>query len=386
MRELFNTDRTLYWIAIDIANQAGHDKKLFNERVDIVFDGLSELKAFNTASKNTDYLQVAFMQLAEFDNYSSLDSKYEFKNAVNALFQYLETGHTDHMVYLDASNQALQMYAVLTGDKKTASTCNLANGNTIADAYRLLANAMNRQMNVNCFTRSNCKKALMTTMYGKRGAEFNILEVMFPESDDILASFSALTGFELTWFEEEECWILPELTQAFKDALLDIAPRAMTAMDAIQELNNEEVGVYYWTMPDGFKVKYDVLSTMSVEIDATTKGGNPINFQYSIDLYAPSKKNAGMAPNVVHSVDGYVARQMVERMCGKYITTIHDAFGSHPADCDLMVQNYKDILIEILDTRLLADITGQIIGTEVHVSKDTSLTAEDIQNSVYLLS
>ena len=87
-------NRGVYWTSVDIANHFGLDKKSFTDRIQWVKDNLDNLESFE----------------------SDADSQYEFSKAVKAIRIYQQGLLPAHMVYLDASNQALQLYAVLTGD------------------------------------------------------------------------------------------------------------------------------------------------------------------------------------------------------------------------------------------------------------------------------
>jgi len=360
-------NRGIYWTAVDIANQYGLDKKPFAERVQWVKDNLDNLESFS----------------------NDADSPIEFNTAVKAIRIYQQGKLPAHMIYLDASNQALQLYAILTADRKTASTCNLANGSQMADAYQLLADAMNETMQLTCFNRSICKKALMTTMYGKRNAYTEMLQHMYPRSSTPEIDFEQ--QFKRDIKVDKDCTpMYPEyktMEDAFTEAMLHIAPKAVIAMDAIQALNNEKVGTYYWTLPDGMRVKYDVKTDVEFNFMDYTKNGVAIYVEGTKEVYQPSKLNAGMAPNVIHSVDGYVARELIRRMSkeGKYITTIHDAFACLPEDCDFMRETYRSILLEILDQDLLNNILTQIGGTKIGIQKTGDLTREDVMNSEYFL-
>ena len=360
-------NRGIYWTAVDIANHFGLDKKPFNERVEWVVSNLNTLESFS----------------------SEADSPIEFNTAVKALRIYENGKLPAHMIYLDASNQALQLYAILTADKKTASTCNLANGSNMADAYQLLANAMNKFMKLTCFNRSICKKALMTTMYGKVGAYSEMLSHMYPRSSTPEMDFEEQYSRDIMVDKDSKA-LFPDfmsMEDAFREAMLDIAPKAIIAMDAIQSLNNENIGTYRWELPDGMKVKYDVKTDVDFQYLDYSKNGVKIEVEGVREVYEPSDKNAGMAPNVIHSVDGYVARELIRRMVveGKFITTIHDAFACLPEDCDFMRDTYRDIFLEILDQDLLNDILTQIGNTKIGIQKTGDLTREDIINSEYFL-
>ena len=358
------TNRTNYWTAIDCANQFGLDKSSFDDRVKWVGD-------------NLDVLEI----LAD-----NADSKWEYIKSVKALRQIQVGDFPQHMVYLDASNQALQLYAVLTGDAKTASTCNLNNLDVMADAYQLLADALNKALG-SSLSRENCKKSLMTTMYGKLNGWDKILEDLYPKlsQDEALTYFAQQHNLYMTTNEESGALECPAFANAFNEALLEIAPRAISAMEAIQSLNDENIGTYYWNMPDGFQVKYDVKVPTVIECEAISRSGKVLTLSVTKEIYTPSKVNRGMSPNVIHGVDGWVAREMIRRMNGKFITTIHDAFACHPSDCDLMRKNYADIMVELLHSNVLNDILSQIAGTEVFVNKDNGLTEEMIRTSTYML-
>jgi DNA-directed RNA polymerase len=109
----------------------------------------------------------------------NIDTKDAIRSAKKALDDFASGKQVNHMVYLDASNQALQLYAILTGDLKTAKTCNIAGEKGMADAYQILADIMNSKLKNNnidlILTRTNCKKALMTTMYGKSDGSIEII-------------------------------------------------------------------------------------------------------------------------------------------------------------------------------------------------------------------
>ncbi len=361
------TNRQNYWLAVDCANQFGLDKQSFADRIKWVDENYNNLT--NLANE--------------------ADSKWEYQKSVNAIMQADFNQVPNHMVYLDASNQALQLYAVLTGDKKTAMTCNLANNLSMADAYQLLANAMNRYMNLQCFNRSNCKKALMTTMYGKADAYSEMLSKMYPRSSTPEIDFEEEFKRDV-FIDKDSTQMYPQhmtMHDAFNEAMREIAPKAIVAMDAIQSLNDEKIGVYNWTLPDNFKVKYDVKVEVEINFLDYTKNGIAVEVIGKKDMYRPDAGNRGMAPNVIHSVDGYIARELVKRMNAKglFITTIHDAFACMPEDCDTMRTIYADILIELLHSDLLNDILTQIANTSIRIVKTGDLTEEHIRTSLYYL-
>lgn len=353
------TESGLRYLKIDIANCYGLDKKSYQERIDYVSGNTIE-----------DLIQ----------NEENADSMYEYRNAIEAYIEATELGKpVEHITYLDCTNQALQLYAVLTSCKDTAYLCNISSGNELTDAYGVLANAMNELSGLDIFDRNNCKKALMTTLYGKMDGESEIIKYFLENGivyDDKITD--------------------EELKTTFQTAMRVIAPHAMRAMDVLQSLNHAEIDTYYWTMPDGFKVKYDVKSTQKLDISCKTKSGVKFHFDRDVQIYKGSEFNRGMSPNVIHSVDGYVAREMIRRMtqpCVKFnrnypafITSIHDAFGTHPNNAEEMTYHYTNIMCELNESNLLQDIMSQISGKNMLSIKKNTLTNDMIKASIYKLS
>lgn len=354
----------LEYILIDIANHAGFDKYSYEERIEkakLIAD--EYLLQFINAEGETTTMKKIF-ELA--------DSPFELRNAIEAY----HNNDLNHVVGLDAVNQALQLYGVLTGDLATSSLASLG-VNARTDAYQMLADELNAQMGTTVFTREFCKKALMITLYGSTVAYTKVLEAMKLSSQMELAELIGLPEGSYTddWFE-----------QAFSSAMAKIAPKAVEAMEILQELNNPLIGTYRWVMPDGFKVKYDVKSTQAVEIKATSRSG--INFSYSAShkVYAPSEFNRGMSPNIIHSVDGYVARRMVEKMGDRFISTIHDQFNFKACDASYGQQCYLEIMVELLESDLLNSIILQINPNARTITKSNTLTKEAIMESSYAIS
>ena len=91
MSALQLNNRSQIWLSIDIANQMGYDKKQFQDRVKWVNENLDILESFQDKA----------------------ESPWEFANSCSALRNEIKGIPSDNMVYLDASNQALKLYAVL---------------------------------------------------------------------------------------------------------------------------------------------------------------------------------------------------------------------------------------------------------------------------------
>jgi DNA-directed RNA polymerase len=104
-------------------------------------------------------------------------------------------------------------------------------------------------------------------------------------------------------------------------------------------------------------------------------------------MYGGHKFNAGMAPNVIHSIDGYIVRQL-RRKFHDFLATIHDAYGCHYNFVDDLISLWKDEMIFLLDSNILDDIMSQIANGRKYkkVNKVGTLSARHIIESQYGLS
>lgn len=351
------TERGLFWLKIDLANTFGNDKMLHEEQIEWFDDNIKHI--LDNQFKRNIYIAKA-------------ESPFEFEQVVENYEMYLRNEPVNGLMHVDCSNQALQIYAVLTGDLKTAKVCNLAGENVRADGYQMLADSLNTHFSESFITRKDTKKPMMTTLYGKQKA----WESMHQTLQDNLEK----TDVKSEDFQES-------MNEIFKESMHDIAPNAMDAMDKIQALNNENIGVYHWTMPDGFKVQYDVKSETLVNVERITKSGINIHIEDIITEYKPNKYNAGMAPNVIHSFDGYIARQII-RLSDYFITIIHDDFACHYNFTDNLISNYKNVMINLLENDYLNHVLYEISNGRnfILVKKNNSLTSSHILNSKYGLT
>lgn len=112
-------------------------------------------------------------------------------------------------------------------------------------------------------------------------------------------------------------------------------------------------------------------------------------FTFRTEVNTTVRKGRSLAANVVHSVDAYIAREVVRR-CHKecvQVATIHDSFWTYPGDMNVVRRHFIGVLTEIADSNLLQDILKQITGeTDFEIDKDSDDLADDIRQSEYALS
>jgi DNA-directed RNA polymerase len=351
----------LKWLYVDLANNLGLDKFGLARRVEIGRGIYNKELSYKKLGGDLDSLEMARLTRDKID-------EAKVGNKVNA------------MVYLDASNQAVQLYAIINRSKQLAKVSNMLDNAELIDAYQMLADYLNEEYGTDRYTRKLCKKALMITLYGSQNGHMEIINTV--EEQGKLAEFEAD-------FNAEE----PTFQKVVQSAIADLVPEAVETMGDILEINQRLLKpVYTWTLPDGFHVITRIRrkEELVVDIPLDIQDENAEKERYTIvtKKWGASKYSAALAPNIIHSIDGYLARMVILRFkkLGKFITTTHDAYGVHPNDCDLLVQVYKEELWRIAEDRVFENILSQIVGEEVTIDNLGDLTFDDIKDSVNMLS
>lgn len=327
-----------------IANAYGLSKKSYDDKI----DWFDENKHLLNELINTAKEPHTFRRLVE----------HGWNNYLNDLPVHITCG-------VDASNSQLQMISVLLKDAQTASICNVINdSNEPRDAYLLVANEMTRLFKSKDkhieFTRDHIKQSSMIDGYGA-GKEL----VKKQLKEDMGSLFT------------------DDAVDIFYEAQRNIAPAAAIMKQLFQSCWNEKALSITWTMPDGFVCELKPMQTIKADINLFD--AMPLSMLVQVNLN--TSRNTSLGVSVIHSTDGYVARQMISR-CEFDMYTIHDEFNCHPNYVFDAQKIYRSILAKINDSNLLLDIISDITcvsRTNSTPSKGT-LRSSDILNSQYAIA
>lgn len=260
----------LEYLKIDVANSFGLDKANWEDRL-IWFE------------LNQDKLEELVEQAEE---------KFMYTKAVNAYRKTMRGEPCGHMMFLDATASGLQIMAALSGCKKTAKHVNLINTGKREDVYEHVAREMNQMLKVdNKVDRDLIKKPVMTHYYNKNNQD--------------------------TLDEAQQ--------EAFYKELQDSFTGAEDVKQVLNDVWNSHAYVHEWTLPDGHVSSVKVTEVMATRVEVDEL--DHLTFTYQFENNQPSTRSTSLAPNVVHSIDGYVAREMVRRaqQQGFELVHIHDA-------------------------------------------------------------
>lgn len=404
------------YLRIDIANQFGLDKKLWEERTSWTKDNESRLEAITTKA----------------------DSPVLFAKAVNAYRMAKDGIATGHYMGLDAICSGISLLSALTGCVEGASHTGLVDTGKREDAYTSAVEVMNMYLPEELhltldgsgdLCRGDVKEALMHMAYGSTAS---------PKR-----TFGKGT---------------PQL-KAFYKAADVIAPGAMYALELIQSCWDNDATSYTWTLPDGHVAHTPVMVKMKCKIEVDellTAAGGHATFTHIAKVNQAEENGRALCANITHSVDGFIVAEMAERCNysierlnsvlaildyesvrrihdntetpvdhGKMLATVtvmsltagsvkklsdkellnaftrinymrehapfevipvHDQFGSSPNNMNHVRHHYANIVADLADSNILQDILKEITGDEIVVQKLSNNLGDIIREADYLLS
>jgi hypothetical protein len=403
------------YLLIDAASQFGLDKLRFEERLEWAQAHLNDLEALADKAEEPALYRKAVM-------------------AIRKAQRGLPTGH---MVGLDASCSGIQVMSTITGCVRGAQATGLIDPDRRADAYSEVTQSMSQILGqgVNV-SRSDAKKALMTSFYGSKR-----------QPKDIFGEGTV------------------EL-KAFYQAATEIAPGAWDLLQVLLASWQPWALSHQWQLPDGYEAKVKVMKKVSARIEVEELAG--ASFTYEFYENEGEKKGLSNVANVTHSLDAYVLRSMhrrcnydrplVERCAdliqaeliarhlgeernpcrpegkaGYYweqyhrsgmvdtvilphftaenleqlttehlhalfrlcqgmlqyqpfpLVTVHDEFKCHPNKANWMRWQYREILADLAESNVLDDILTQIYGCPVQYDKLSFNLGDQIKQSNYAI-
>lgn len=327
----------LEYILIAIANAYGLDKITWDKRI-------SWSKQLLTSTPHTKECLI-----------KEADEPILMQKALLAYEDAMNGTPTGYIMGLDATASGIQIMAALIGCPTTASKVNLTDTGKREDVYNMVANKMNKEHQTTV-DRTLVKKPIMTTYYGSK-----------QQPEEVFGKDT------------------PEL-YAFYEVLNKELPGAMAAMSIMQSCWQPYAKKHSWKLPDGHVAQVKVIqaSDKKIEVEELDKA----TFTYRTYINEGTDNGISLAANIVHSIDGYVVREMVRRSHkqGFDLLCIHDSFWASPNHMQKVRQNYVDILCEIADMSLLQDILNQITSSNGSLDKATKDLSKCIAEANYALS
>jgi len=322
--------KPINYLRIAIANARGFDKKTWNQRIAWVKTNEDRLEGL--ASKAKEPLM--------------------YKKAVYAYRDVLAGNPTGYAMGLDCTASGLQIMAAMSGDIKTGKNVNIIDTGKREDIYNKVANEMNKLPGVSV-TRDEVKYPIMTIFYSSTSKPKEI-------------------------FGEDT----PEL-EAFYQVLEHELPGPFEMMEDIQGCMAKNAVEYIWELPDEHKVIAKVLGPedKKIEVEEFDKS----TFKHRCYINKPDPRDKCLAANVIHSIDGYIVRELIRRSDFE-MYTVHDCFFASPNNMQSVRETFVEILAEIADMDLLGSILTEIRGVKTRYTKLSNNLGSKILDSEYGLS
>lgn len=307
------TERGLRAFQIDIANHMGLDKKDYSERLSTV-QSLSNLA--NVKAKKP----ILFAKAVESYNKMTLS----------------DYNSTDYMCQIDATASCLQIQAIIANDSKVAKYTNLTDISKCYDIYGKAAqeiiDLVKSKLQVSDI-RDIVKKAVMTAGYNSQK--------------------------QITVARKELAKKGLRIAQEYLEEIVYTGPKIRQLLKKMNKLfSSVKTDMIKYTMPDGFVVELPNITKNRIFVK-NKEYKYKYMMRYDERGYDYEENWRSLAPNIIHSIDAYICRELIRR-CDFVVYSIHDCFACHPNNIDKLRLTYIELLKEIQSLNMLEYIGKQI--------------------------
>lgn len=318
------------YLRLDIAGSFGLDKLTWDNRLAWFKNNESKLE-----------------QLVE-----EAESPAMFYAGIQAYRQAQQGIPSGYPISLDSTASCFQLLAILTGDREAASLCNVVDTGTREDAYTRIYEALLAKTGGQAtVTRDDVKRSCMTALYSST----EVPKQVFGEG---------------------------ELYAQFMQTMEEEAPGAWEANTAFLGMWDSTTDKYSWIMPDNFHVHIKIMNQKKETIHFA---GSSHEIKYKV--HAPSKYGRSLGPNLAHSCDAMIVREM-QRRCNYDVNQVKEVqriLFMEWNDIEFMEMNEENLLcIELWEryctTGYLSARILQVINRDNIMLLDRSVILELIDS------
>lgn len=356
-----HTKRGMDWNWAYLASLYGEDKLDFIERV-----------RFGKTLLKTSYLEAD--EPYQFLAHQIEMNKYAKDNSYNVRTR----------IHLDACNSGSQITSAITGDKDGCIATNVIpsfseDGNQIRkDAYLLVANKaleLNDEM-INLEEDRDKKSALkyFKKLLLKNGRKICKTPVMVSNYGGTAGGRADILWNLLREFDAPRKYITKKNASLYGkvvgDSIVGVLNGGKAFEKYIHAMNNiiaKEGKPVWWTTSDGFHVVHVKNKEMKPKRIQCSVPGSRGRLTLLKKIYSKqvshTKMKSAISPNYVHSLDAELLRRTALRMRDEGIVDsdwIHDSFGCHANDVDLMLKITKDVFCNMMNAEPLLVLDNEL--------------------------
>lgn len=306
--------RGLYWLKVSIANHYGFDKLSFKTRI----------------SKARNIIRTYLPILDDPDNYlwKEADKPLLLKQA---LLDYkkgvIDKEPVGYICHLDSTNSGVQLMSLIARDEKVMDLTNSLSSK-FEDYYSVISNIIYEQTKTNKIWQGEYEGKSLTFPQTRRKALKKIIMTYWYNSQANPKNF---------FTDKTSLNIFYNVMQTQTKGASDIK-------DTINSSWNSESSINQWALPDNHTAYCPIYVHKIKRIELKEIDAN-INYMFE-EIGIDNSQFKSLSPNIIHSLDAYLARLVVNafRFKNLQIIPIHDSFGVHPNDCDYLRQIYRNIL------------------------------------------
>lgn len=355
-----STDHAVQWFLIHGANKFGFDKAPVSERVLWASQHHDMIVAMDADPvNNRDWLKAdnPLQFLSWVFEYAA------WKRAPSSFLSYLP-------VSMDGSCNGLQNLSALLRDEVGGAATNLMPSPTPQDIYRIVAKAAERRLRetpetdekreslrlrwLQCgIERSGVKRSVMTTPYGvtrKTATEYVVSDYLSEGKGPTLEPWERPLAADV-------------LMSAVWPAIGDVIVKGRELLDWFRKCAwaickaRPDLDALSWVSPSGF-VSTQTYNEVEVHRINTHLAG-PVKVRVLTEEDRPDvyRHASGLAPNFVHSMDaahlhlttGCVFDALIDAPGGCSLAMIHDDFGTHAADADVLAAAIREQFVAMYE-------------------------------------
>ena len=358
-------ERGEYWWKIHGANVYGEDKISFEDRVSWVDTNRDNILSIFDHPNRFD---SEFLQKAD-KPYSFLAFAYEYREFIKNPKSF----QSSIPIAMDGSNNGFQHITALLRDSEGAKKVNvLSLGEDIPnDIYKDVADKTKElivddtisiegiEEIIPFITRDFTKKNVMTDVYGA-GTDAKLNQ----NRDYIKSKLNDKLDWSDEVIEEVSKYISKQIDLAI-DIELPSSKLYKSWMKEIAKDLSKQNRAIEWTTPiiELIVVQEKIVTKKEKIVTKYNNKKRQIQIRVPTDEISQIEQTKGIAPNFIHSLDAthlFLTILLAKKRGVDSFATIHDSFGTHACDIDILQKAIKSSFIEMYSKDILENLRDDI--------------------------